>query len=79
VRALAMRPREGQDQMAHLVRTSDDLWELPFLFILAFDDGFHYAGVVGAQVHEAVRDACFPDGLEKGEGCCVPASLSVDS
>ena len=51
----------------YLVGAGDDLGELALLFVLPFDHGFDDAGVVGAKVHEAVGDACFPDGLEKGE------------
>lgn len=52
---------------ACLVWTGDDLWKLAFLLILAFDYGLDDAGVVGAEVHEAVGDARLPDGLEEGE------------
>jgi len=35
----------------HLVRAGDNLGKGALLFILAFDYGFDYRGVVGAQVH----------------------------
>lgn len=38
----------------YLIGTGDDAWELAFLLILAFDDCFDDAGMVGAKVHEAV-------------------------
>ena len=64
----------GHGKSDHLVRTCDDLGKLALLFILAFDDGFDDGWVVASQVDKAMRDAGLPDGLEKGEGCCVPSA-----
>jgi hypothetical protein len=60
-----------------LIGAGNDLGELALLFILAFDDGFNDTGVVGSQIHKAVRDAGFPDSLEEGEGCCVDPELMI--
>lgn len=43
--------------MAYLIRTRDDLWKLAILFVLAVDHCFDDRRVVGAKVHEAMRDA----------------------
>lgn len=45
----------------HFVGTCEDAWELAFFLLLAFDDGFDDAGVVGTEVDEAVGYAglCF--------------------
>lgn len=59
----------------YLIWACDYLWELTFLLILAFDDGFDNGGVIRAQIDEAVRNAGLPNGLEESEGCCVPAHL----
>lgn len=51
----------------HFIGTGDDAWEGVRRFTLAFDHGLQDAGVVGAQVHEAVRHTGFPERLEEGE------------
>lgn len=80
-----MRPSAGirtalvrETSEPYLIWTSDDLRELAFLLILTFDDGFNDGGMVGAQVHKDVCDACLPDGLEEGEGRCVPWPMLAD-
>ena len=55
-------------KQAHLVRTGDDDGKVALLLILSLDNGLDDAGVVRAQVHEAMRHPGFPDGLEEGEG-----------
>ena len=52
----------GHGQGDHFVRAGDDAWEGIFPLLLPFHDRFDDAGVVGAEVDEAVRDA----GLEYG-------------
>jgi hypothetical protein len=45
---------------AYLVWTGDDLGELAFLLILAFDDSFNDGRVVAPEVHEDVGYAILP-------------------
>jgi hypothetical protein len=58
---------ERKAREVYLVWAGDDLGELTFLLILTLDNGFDDRGMVGAQVHKDVCDACFPDGLEEGK------------
>ena len=51
----------------YLIRTGDDFGELALVFVLALDDGFDDAGMVGPQVDEDMADACLPQGLEECE------------
>jgi hypothetical protein len=64
---------------AYLIRTSDDLGELAFLLILAFDNSFNDGRVIATQVHKDMRDAILPQCLEEGEGRCIaiPSSVSI--
>lgn len=57
--------------MTYLVWTGDDFGKVALLFILAFHNGFYDAGMIRAQIHETMRDARLPYGLEEGEGRCV--------
>lgn len=57
--------------MIYLIWTCDDLWELPFLLILTLHYSFNDARMIRAQIHEAVSDSSFPDGLEKGKRCSI--------
>lgn len=69
--------RLAATSIPHLVRTGDNLGEVALLFILALDNGFDDAGMVGAEVHKAMRDPGLPNGLEEGKGSCVdPAGCS---
>lgn len=38
----------------HLIRTRNNTWKLVFLLILPFDNGFDDAGMIRAQVDEAI-------------------------
>lgn len=62
---------EGGGERAYLVETGDYARELISLLSLTPDHGFDEAGVVGAQIDKAVRDAGIPDGFEKGARRCV--------
>src|SRR4051812_21454022 len=44
-------------QGAHLIRTGDDFWELPFLFILPFYYCFDDGGVVRAEIDKDMSNA----------------------
>ena len=44
-------------ELLHLIGAGDDTRELAFLLVLTFDHSLYNAGVVGAQVHEAMSDA----------------------
>lgn len=59
------RDRAGSGD-THLVRTGDDAREGVLALALALDHGLDDAGVVGAQIHEAVAHACAPQRLEEG-------------
>jgi hypothetical protein len=56
-----------QTTASYLIRTGDDLGELALVLILALDNGFDDAGVVGAQVHKGMCYARVPQGFEEGE------------
>lgn len=53
---------------AYLIGASDNLGKLGALLVLALDNGFDDAGVIGAEVDEAMGDAGLPEGLEEGKG-----------
>lgn len=60
----------------YLIWARNDLGKLALLLILTLDDGLNDAGMVGAQVDEAMCDARFPNRFEKRERCRVTRPLS---
>lgn len=70
--SIRLRRAAGEDvSRTHLVGACDDAGKLALLLALALDHGLYDARMVRAQIDEAMGDASLPNGLEKGERCCV--------